>query len=852
MESIDASLSERLQAVKDSVRKATEEALKDAACESPLELRFKDTTDAAAEENDDPNSSESFALGMTLFGKDVSSVEREIRDKLDRIEASLKEVVIAVQSHEGETSDEDDEDMSNDPESLQAEADMLTSRIHFLRECSSARSLLDEATMVSSSATPNNPDFVEAARLLAKAQIALQNAQNVVREEEQRSTEPTPALLGAYRIINAIRDPMRRKRVELLSKAMALLESSITLTSESITVREGRIGPGHSQQAQGMHAAYDILDALSPASSESLESVLRRLTDRLFDIVIKPQLDAHKKGTAVARPWVFREVTDGTKGLTSRVALTKSPTHTLEWSLEVNDTAAAVSSLGLPEELSIRTWEETFKFVQRIMSFVGERMLLQRVPLCQHVGQRLLGKPGTSSGTSLNLEAFGLESSLLEDDKGLFVKPVVQLMWDTCIPSHLQSRDLSSLGTLAGKLRVCTESFEAVMRRTHFLQANDYYPLSDLASNYESKYVEKRRCTLLNEARNALLNKDYHNTVEVGVDVKPASDDILDEDDGMSVFKLHKASVSQTASCIMSLCRSTMDEAVSVQVDNPSSPLALLPATLYRTSREMLDLFRAIIPATHGGEVASIPRTAAVHHNDCVFLAHHCLTLGLEYKDKFPLAAGSEDKRAQLLRQTCMFVDMVPPFRELAERSMGDMLERQKGQLWDIVGSRITLLGDSLQSNESLAEWSEAETALKAGLYHLRHLAQAWKPILSQEVFGRSMGYLADALFTMFCDQVIEATAISEPACQFVNALFRTAMERVSDVFDRGTKLCRTWDRFSAVGRFMDMSLSDIQAALTEGVFRSITGAELSRLIVATFDESKRRDHLLQVLASHY
>ena len=54
------------------------------------------------EENDDPNNSESFALGMTLFGKDVSSVEREVRDKLDQIEEELKHVVIQVQSGQGQ------------------------------------------------------------------------------------------------------------------------------------------------------------------------------------------------------------------------------------------------------------------------------------------------------------------------------------------------------------------------------------------------------------------------------------------------------------------------------------------------------------------------------------------------------------------------------------------------------------------------------------------------------------------------------------------------------------------------------------------------------------------------------
>ena len=705
---------------------------------------------------------------------------------------------------------------------------------------------------MSSSATAHDPDFVKSARLLQRAQAALQNAQDVVRAEEDHSEKPTPALLGAYRILDAIRDLIRRKRVELLSKATSLLESSIVFTPESITVRGGRMGPSHSQQAQGLHAAYDILQALSPEEKEPLDGVLRRLTQHLFDIVLQPHLVKHKDGTADARPWTFREVSDGTKGLTGRVTLaTKAPNYTLEWSLDENVTKAPTASCS--EEISILAWGETFKFIQRVLEFVEERMLLRRAPLCEYVGQRLFGKQSASTGIGLNLEAFGLESNLLGDDTGLVVKHAIQRMWDTCIPTRLEPNELVRLESLADKLKAYTGAFEEEMQRKHFLpeSSDKNRPLSDFASHFERNYVEKRRCMLLNEARNILLNTDYHNTVQVGVNVMPSSDDVLEDDDGMSVFKLHKSCVSQTSSNVMRLCQTTMDEAVSVQTKSPSSPLALLPATLYRTVREMLDLFRAIIPSTHGEEVANIPRTAAVLHNDCVFLAHHCLTLGLEYKDQFPLAAGADDTRGQLLRQTCMFVDMVPPFRELADRAMGDMLEKQKAQLWEVVGSRITLLGDSLRSNESLVEWSEAETALKAGLYHLRHLSQAWKPTLSREVYGRSIGYLGDILFTMFSDQVMKATAISESASQLLSALFRSAMQGVSELLDQDTLFCRCWDRFSAVGRFMDMSLADIQAALAEGVFRTVTGPELSRLIIATFSDSAKRDHLLQVLASH-
>ena len=40
--------------------------------------------------------------------------------------------------------------------------------------------------------------------------------------------------------------------------------------------------------------------------------------------------------------------------------------------------------------------------------------------------------------------------------------------------------------------------------------------------------------------------------------------------------------------------------------------------------------------------------------------------------------------KTQLLSYVCTFVDMVPPFRDLATKSMGSMIELQKSQLYEL------------------------------------------------------------------------------------------------------------------------------------------------------------------------
>jgi hypothetical protein len=165
---------------------------------------------------------------------------------------------------------------------------------------------------------------------------------------------------------------------------------------------------------------------------------------------------------------------------------------------------------------------------------------------------------------------------------------------------------------------------------------------------------------------------------------------------------------------------------------------------------------------------------------------------------------------------------------------------------------------------------NSAEAALTTGLHHLRHLANVWKPVLSQDVCRRSLCYLADVMFTLLLDQVTnKATDISESACPFVSTLFQRASNGVSEILGiqldnnynnrsnnktttnkNSVSACRVWDRFIAVGRFMNMNLGDVQIALGDGQFRSVSGPELARLIVATFAESPKRQKVLALLAS--
>ncbi len=56
------------------------------------------------------------------------------------------------------------------------------------------------------------------------------------------------------------------------------------------------------------------------------------------------------------------------------------------------------------------------------------------------------------------------------------------------------------------------------------------------------------------------------------------------------------------------------------------------------------------------------------------------------------LDKNTQKSKTRLLGEICSFMDMVPPFRDLATKSMGSMIEVQKGQLFELGEQQSTAL----------------------------------------------------------------------------------------------------------------------------------------------------------------
>jgi hypothetical protein len=666
-----------------------------------------------------------------------------------------------------------------------------------------------------------------------------------------------------------------------------------------------------SSSAAPLLFCYQVLEALAPWK---LEALVRQLCRDLSEAAgLLPRTVPPDVGRAGAfedtiqfREWKFYEVNRPRQG------------RVLEWMVrdpdddesddEEGGEGARLGRLGAIREADGQdrgggelgalalAWGRQARHWSRVLRFCAEHVWLGRPDLLRAAGRYLFARP-SARPRALDVTSLGLESARLGDDLGLWLEPLLQSLREDWVPGGDESAtpdgdagsDEAPL-TLAERLALSSSHLEAILGPfVDFLAEVGLIPagheedsyarkkLLDLPGELVQLYVDGRRCSFLEAARDKIVSMDYHSTVDVEDDPFPLSLAGPDAQlaPSLDLFRVTRCAVSRTALEAMRLSRSAMDEAavearrLRAELASPPSPssraaaeqlLATLPWALYRSARDALDLFRALVPALHGPDIASLPRAAAVFHNDCAYLAHRCLTLGLEYRDRlFPpgedreesagkeseldlfsflqkdtseqepttarsaAAATESSEPLALLRQTCTFVDMVPLFRDLAEKAMGAVLDQHARELAELVRPRIPLFGPSLRFDQYMQEWSDAESAAGAGLHHLRRLHFVWKPVLADDILRRSMWYLSDVVLGLLVDQVAEARDISTAAGRFVSGLFASTSRDVLELAGGDASASRSFDRFQAYGSFMDMTLADVKKALSDGGFRSVT-----------------------------
>ena len=148
---------------------------------------------------------------------------------------------------------------------------------------------------------------------------------------------------------------------------------------------------------------------------------------------------------------------------------------------------------------------------------------------------------------------------------------------------------------------------------------------------------------------------------------------------------------------------------------------------------------------------------------------------------------------------------------------------------------------------------------------HLERISSQWKNILQENVYDNVMGFLLEYVLKTIMQPILDSDCISETGgsevsrimkcIQNANRIFNDSYDiinhnaavisTVSSQEEKIVKVCASWKKFLALTDLLEYNLTDIADQLPRRKFNSFTSQEICHLIKALFEETPRRQTVL-------
>lgn len=259
--------------------------------------------------------------------------------------------------------------------------------------------------------------------------------------------------------------------------------------------------------------------------------------------------------------------------------------------------------------------------------------------------------------------------------------------------------------------------FEARVLTTCGVSRGTTGVVASFVDDVSNRFAYKRRQSILASARQ-LCAAEYHNSSRVKDFALEVGADAVEDASAAVTSSGGSPHVSDNAVAVMRLTQDTLVEACSLP---PSCSMVL-----YHTARDIVDVFRAIVPTLFGGTIATVPRLAMLFHNDCLYVAHRLVAICHEVRKGLPPP----------LNHTASMVDLIPSYRSMAEETFVNQLLKQRKEL--------LVLSSPVQIEEIVDDekFKEMELGIKRQMYQLSQLSSQWFTVLHTQVYRVAMGHL--------------------------------------------------------------------------------------------------------------
>ncbi|XP_063166971.1 centromere/kinetochore protein zw10 homolog [Candoia aspera] len=345
---------------------------------------------------------------------------------------------------------------------------------------------------------------------------------------------------------------------------------------------------------------------------------------------------------------------------------------------------------------------------------------------------------------------------------------------------HSIPNNSSKLGQYMEVIKA-TEEFEEALRDMQLLK-EDSTDLLTYARNVNCHFANKKCQDVIVAARN-LMTSEIHNTVKVTPDsvvtlpplpdsgagdqlkVLEAPEVLLKQATNLEnkaklsryTFAFPTCRVSDSVQKLMALAYQTLQEA-SASTD----PCCI---QLFYLVRNIFHLFCDVVPMYHRENLQKLPQLAAIHHNNCMYIAHHLLTMGHQF-------------RSRLSDGTATFVDLVPGFRKLGTECFLAQMRVQKEELLERLSLSRNFSNLDDEDNSSVAN-----RAVRQVLHQLKRLGKVWQDVLPVNVYCRAMGTLLSTALVEIMSRILALEDISAENAYRLHALGKAVLDEGPRVF---------------------------------------------------------------------
>uniref|UniRef100_A0A0P4W4M1 Centromere/kinetochore protein zw10 homolog n=1 Tax=Scylla olivacea TaxID=85551 RepID=A0A0P4W4M1_SCYOL len=399
------------------------------------------------------------------------------------------------------------------------------------------------------------------------------------------------------------------------------------------------------------------------------------------------------------------------------------------------------------------------------------------------------------------------------------------------------------------KVKAATEDFQKFLVEKGFFVEQDK-SLMEYAANVDVVFSNKACAHILERAR-TLMKQPLHVTVCI-TPLEPGGPLVVQDVTGrqldqstMRLEKLLSAKSLNMPKCQISTSVCDLVELIYETLEEACTSSPEYAGRLFYTVHNILTLYSHVVPTAHAHQLATLPQQAAIVHNNSMYLAHHALFLGHQYRLRLPQA---------LRTATITTIDQAHELRKMASSIFLKAMQNHRTALITTLRESVCL--DSLGCDASQAE--KTQQGMRQVIHQLQLLHRVWQNVLPYRVYIKAISRLVSSVVEEVVARVVTLEDISADAAlalittltllkEFVPSLFKVEGEEEPGPGE-ALRYVTLWGKFSELIVVLGASLQDIQDRWAQGkgpLAHEFTPDEAKQLVRALFQNTDRRAKVL-------